>query len=50
MHRYAPRFKSIPLKQGLTFEPTWKTTPTMAFQRDLLNRCAGSDGKWSRFK
>lgn len=26
--RYVPWIKRIPLEQGLTFEPTWKTLPT----------------------
>lgn len=34
--RYVPWFRRIPLNQGITWEPTWKTVPTMRQFRDYL--------------
>jgi len=28
VNRYVPQIQTIPLEQGMKFEPTWKTVPT----------------------
>ncbi|XLR47424.1 hypothetical protein HN51_031532, partial [Arachis hypogaea] len=36
--RYIPGLNTIPLNQGLVFEPTWKSVPSWAWYRDLLRK------------
>lgn len=46
--RYVPRLRSIPLHQGMVWEPTWKTVPTMALaNRELAKHHAGTGSRWS---
>ncbi|KAL5732916.1 hypothetical protein ACOSQ2_032608 [Xanthoceras sorbifolium] len=40
VQRYLPRVSTIPLHQGMCWEPTWKAIPNMAFFSDYMIRGA----------
>ncbi|XLT13214.1 hypothetical protein HN51_058904 [Arachis hypogaea] len=46
--RYIPGLNTIPLNQGLVFEPTWKSVPSWAWYRDLLRK-SGDEKEASSF-
>lgn len=51
VNRYVPWIKRIPLEQGLTFEPTWKTLPTHSLtKRVWIERMKLKPEKVSRFR
>lgn len=35
-YRYVPSIRTLPFKQGLTFEPTWKSLPTFYLVSKVL--------------
>lgn len=44
LRRYIPGIDSIPLKQGLEFVPTWKSTPSTAWYNKLLRKSGDDKG------
>lgn len=43
--RYIPRISSLPLYQGLRFDPTWKSLPNTAWYRKLLAKSGDDQGR-----
>ncbi|KAK4839043.1 hypothetical protein QYF36_018578 [Acer negundo] len=48
VQRYLPRVSTIPLHQGMCWEPTWKAIPNMAFFSDYMIRGAHVKQQWSQ--
>lgn len=45
IYRYVPEIVKIPLRQGLSFQPTWKSLPSMTWLSQLHRRTADAEGK-----
>ena len=45
LKRYVPGIESIPLKQGLRFQPTWKSVPSLPWYQKLLRRSGNDKGE-----
>lgn len=45
LNRYIPGLERIPLKQGISFKPTWKSTPVLSWYRTRIRKIAQAKGQ-----
>lgn len=50
VNRYVPQIQTIPLEQGMKFEPTWKTVPTHSLTKRVWIERMKLNPKLRRFQ